>query len=173
MEAWRATNFDSSAKFTANMTVYWRNVEVPKYKIVLSGTNVLSTSTNVIYLELYNYASTDSNLQLSWSFSPNVTNSSTLLKVSQDNSVATISAGGFNFSTAYSLTVVALNKRYPAESQNVQVFAFEIGHAPTGGTASVNPETGIFLKTTFYFQISGWTPAKGTVKFRVFGYQDS
>ena len=103
-----------------------------------------------------------------WHLTPNEGFKKDLLSWSADRSVLNIAPKCLKFNTSYKL-VVELKSNQPSGLMKSQTLEFKTQSAPTAGTFSVTPTTGLMLETQFQVDLSGFSSANPPLSYQLWG----
>lgn len=117
----------------------------------------------------YNYLNATA-LNITWDFDPAINDPDVGYPaypvLSANNCTMTITNGGLNISTNYTITVTATNNQFKSMTETVE-FYFATGQPPYGGNVFITPDTGFVNSTLFTVGIFGWTSLNNTAMWRM------
>jgi hypothetical protein len=112
------------------------------------------SQSNKFEINYLNYAVTDPNLEVEWSFGPNIF--SEMITKSKYQDFVTLQPNSLRYNEKYNVNVTVVNRQNKLATQTI-TYEFTTGNLPpNGGSASMIPLTGTFAKTVFNLTISNW-----------------
>ena len=104
---------------------------------------------------MLNYAPSDEVIFIDWENSPELSDQESKIFFAPENAIMSIEAGALATLTEYQIKVTVRNSM-EEKAQTTHTYEFKTGALPSGGTVTVEPESGIVANTTFTFKISDW-----------------
>ena len=157
--------------FSSSQKVQWKTLQSPEFKLMIAEADnkMYVTRTSEVLIDLTNYRSTYEFLTYDFTLTPPETGDVSLIRWSQDMSTLLFDPNALQFGTQYSLEVTISNTENSMDGTTTDTLTFTTEQAPSKGSITVSPSTGIMFETEFTITLAGFSSTNQPQTYAIYG----